>query len=78
MIDLIDELEGLGDLAEPDPSWFECPILRRAEMLATIKHKGALDGRSVNLFSALERPPKSDLLELYLCENLYRPGSHYI
>src|SRR5436190_13945469 len=47
-------------------------------MLATIKQKGALDGRSVNLFSALERPPKSDLLELYLWENLYRPGSHYI
>jgi hypothetical protein len=78
VIDLIDELEVLGDLAEPDPSWFECPILRRAEMLATIKQKGALDGRSVNLFSALERPPKSDLLELYLWENLYRPGFHYI
>src|SRR5436190_5263130 len=47
-------------------------------MLATIKQKGALDGRSVNLFSALQRPPRSDLLELYLWENLYRPDSHYI
>jgi hypothetical protein len=78
VIDLIDELDDLGDLAEPSPSWFECPILRRDEMLATIKQNGGLDGRSVNLFSALERPRRSDLLELYLWENLYRPESHYI
>jgi hypothetical protein len=74
----MDDLDDLGDLAEPSPSWFECPILRRDDMLATIKQNGGLDGRSVNLFSALKRPPRSDLLKLYLWENLYRPGSHYI
>ena len=56
MIDLIDDLVDFADVIEPGPSWFECPILRQDEMLATIKRKGSLDGRSVNLFSALERP----------------------
>jgi len=74
VIDLTDDL----DFGEPSPSWFDCPILRPDEMLATINRDGSLDGRSVNLFAALERPPKSDLFELYLRENLYQPNSHYI
>jgi hypothetical protein len=74
----MDDLDDLDDLVEAGPSWFDCPTLHPDEMLATIKRNGNLDGRSLNLFSALERPPRSDLFELYLRENLYRPGSHYI
>jgi len=47
-------------------------------MLAMIKRCGSLDGQSLNLFGALERPPRSDLFDLYLRENLYQPGSHYV
>jgi hypothetical protein len=78
VIDLTDDLDDFGDVVEPGPRWLDCPILPPAEMLARIKQNGSLDGRSVNLFAALERPPKSDLVELYLRENLYRPDSHYI
>jgi hypothetical protein len=62
-----------------DPDWFECPILPRADMLAVIERRRQLDGRSLNLFrNALERKPRSDLLEHYIVPNLYRPGEHYI
>src|SRR5438128_1612685 len=52
--------------------------MRPTEMLAAIKRGGALDGKSVNLFSSLERRPRSELVDLYLQEHLYRPGSHYV
>ena len=58
--------------------WFDCPILGRQEMFDQIRRKGALDGQSLNLLSALTRPPRSGLLDHYIAENLYRPGSHYI
>jgi hypothetical protein len=62
-----------------DLDWFECPILPRADMLAVIEQHRQLDGRSLNLFrNALERKPRSDLLERYIGPNLYRPGEHYM
>jgi hypothetical protein len=51
--------EDADDIGEPDAaglSWFDCRILPPAEMLETIKRQGSLDGRSVNLYRALERP----------------------
>jgi hypothetical protein len=53
MIDRMDDEEP-ADLLVPE--WFECPVLPPTEMLARIKRHGALDGQSVNLFGALERP----------------------
>ena len=81
MSDLIEDVcwEAL-DMEEPpvEPYWSDCPIMRRAEMFDKIKRHGALDGQSVNLFSVLERPPRSGLVVHYLHHNLYLPGSHYI
>ena len=80
MIDPIeDNRDEPGDVGQSDPSWFDHPILPRGEMLAVIERRKDLDGRSVNLFrNALQRQPRSDLLEHYLGPNLYHPGSHYI
>ena len=80
---MIDPIEGglddFADIAEPEPSWFECPILSRCEMLAVIQKRGILDGRAVNLFrNALQRPPKTDLLTHYMELHFYQPGSHYM
>jgi hypothetical protein len=74
-----DDLDDFADIAEPEPNWFQYPILSRSEMLASIQERGNLDGRAVNLFrNALQRPKKSDLLTHYVGLNLYHPGSHYI
>jgi hypothetical protein len=72
------DTEDVDEIVGSRLSWFNCPILPPGEMLATIKRCGRLDGRSLNLFAALERPPRSDLFDLYLRENLYQPGSHYV
>jgi len=72
------DTEDIDEILGSRLSWFDCPILPPGEMLATIKRCGGLDGRSLNLFAALERPPRSDLFNLYLRENLYQPGSHYV
>src|SRR5437764_14933843 len=73
-----DEPECSFDQWSPGLGWFDCPILDPADMLARIKGRKSLDGRSINLFSALERPRASGLVQLYLRDNLYQPGSHYI
>src|SRR4051794_9491867 len=73
-----DETEGPCGEWGPGLGWFDCPILEPTDMLATIKGRKSLDGRSINLFSALERPRASGLVQLYLRDNLYQPGSHYI
>jgi hypothetical protein len=67
-----DEYPDLG------PDWLDCPILPPDEMFAVIGRCGELDRRSVNLFAALERRPRSGLAELFLWRNLYQPNSHYI
>src|SRR5215217_6172838 len=74
------ELDDSREIEPPvqEPDWVDCPILGRMEMFEGIKRCEALDGRSVNLFSALTRPRHSGLAELYLGEHLYRPGSHYV
>ena len=51
-------------------SWFDCPVLAPAEMLATIKRCGGLDGRSLNLFAALERP-RDRIFSIYTCARTY-------
>src|SRR5690242_13737752 len=67
------------DEPEPGPSWFDCPMLPRRDMLAVIERRKDLDGRAVNLFrNALKRQPRSGLLEHYIGPNFYHPGSHYI
>jgi hypothetical protein len=79
--DTADELAGEPhDIVEPDePDWFDCPVLPRRDMLAVVAQHKELDGRSVNLFrNALERQPRSGLLDHYIGPNLYQPGSHYI
>ena len=63
-VEIIDELDGSV------PNWFDCPMLSRKAMLAAIKRRGSLDGRSVNLFTTLERPPRSGLLDLYLSDTM--------
>jgi len=74
-----DDSDDFADIAEPEPTWFQYPILSRSEMLASIQERGNLDGRAVNLFrNALQRPKKSDLLTHFIALNLYHPGSHYI
>jgi hypothetical protein len=80
VIDLIgDDRDEPGDVGEPDPSWFDYPMLPRSEMLTIIERKKDLDGRAVNLFrNALQRPPRSGLFEHYLGPHLYHPDSHYI
>jgi hypothetical protein len=70
------DVEELPEVEEPD--WFDCRILDRAEMFDMIKRHGALDSRSLNLFSVLNRAMRSGLVEHYVFHNLYRPGSHYI
>jgi hypothetical protein len=70
------DVEEFPEVQEPD--WSDCPILHRAEMFEEIKRRGALDGRSLNLFSALTRPRRSGLVDHYVYQNLYRPGSHYM
>jgi hypothetical protein len=70
--DDFDEYPDLG------PDWLDCPILPPDEMFAVIGRCGELDRRSVNLFAALERRPRSGLAELFLWRNLYQPNSHYI
>jgi len=70
--------EHLDEYEQPGVGWVDCPVLPPTDMLATIKGRDVLDGRSTNLFGALERPRRSGLVELYVGENLYRPGSHYI
>src|ERR1051325_3584560 len=74
---IIDDDE-YDDCIDRDPDWLDCPILPPDNMLATIRRFGKLDGRSVNLFGALERHPSSSLIQIYLRDNLYRPDSHYI
>ena len=60
MIDPIeDDLDDFGDVAEPEPSWADSPMLSRAHMLAVIEENKHVDGRAVNLFrNALQRPPQ--------------------
>src|SRR4051794_23338509 len=70
------DVEEFPKVQEPD--WFDCPILRRPEMFEEIKRHRALEGRSLNVFSALTRPRRSGLSERYLGEHLYQPGSHYM
>jgi hypothetical protein len=63
----------------PDLDWFDSPMLPRSDMLAVIERHKVLDGRGINLFrNALERQPRSDLLDQYIGPSLYQPGSHYI
>jgi len=45
-----DDLDDFADVAEPEPSWADCPLLRRADMLGVIEKRGNLDGRAVNMF----------------------------
>ena len=80
MIDPIEhDADDFADVAELEPSWFQCPILTRSEMLAAIQERGDLDGRALNLFrNALQRPPKSDLLTHYMEPHFFQPGSHYM
>jgi hypothetical protein len=80
VIDAIElDPDDIDESGEPGPSWFECTMLPRGDMLAVIQRNKDLDGRSVNLFTnALERKPRSDLLDYYLVPHLYHPGSHYI
>ena len=67
-----DDPDDFADIAEPEPSWVDCPILSRGEMLAVIEKHGNLDGRAKNLFrDALQRPQKSDLFKHYIGPNLY-------
>jgi hypothetical protein len=74
-----DDSDDFEDVAEPEPSWADSPMLPRGDMLAVIQQHKDLDGRAVNLFkNALEREPRSDLLRHYVGPNLYHPGSHYI
>jgi hypothetical protein len=42
------------DEPEPGPSWFDCPMLPRGDMLAIIERKKDLDGRAINLFRSAE------------------------
>lgn len=79
IVSIDDHLDDLGAVAEPGPSWFDCPVLPRSDMLAVIERHKDLDGRAVNLFrNALQRPPRSGLFEHYLGPNLYHPGDYYI
>src|SRR5215472_11499493 len=79
MYPIEDDSDDFADVAEPEPSWADCPILLRSDMLAVIQERGNLDGRGVNLFrNALQRPPQSDLWKHYIGPHLYHPGSHYI
>lgn len=68
MTDLI--LDGLGgndDFDRSEPSWLDCPMLPRRDMLAVIERCKDLDGRAINLFrTALQGKPRSDLFEHYL------------
>jgi hypothetical protein len=69
-----DDPDGACDFEEPGPSWAECPMLPRSDMLAVIERHKALDRRAVNLFrNALKGQPRSDLFEYYLGPNLYHP-----
>jgi hypothetical protein len=80
MIDAIeDDPDDRCDVGEPGPSWADCPMLPRGEMLAVIERRKDLDGRAVNLFrNALKGQPRSDLLQHYVGPHLYHPGSHYM
>jgi energy-coupling factor transporter ATP-binding protein EcfA2 len=79
-MDPIDEdRDDPGDIGQPDPSWADCPILPRSDILAVIERRKDLDGRTINLLrNALKGQPRSDLLEHYLGPHLYHPGSHYM
>ena len=77
--ELAAEPQNIVEHDEPGPSWADCPMLPRADMLAVIERHQGLDGRSVNLFkNALKREPRSDLFRHYIGPHLYHPGSHYI
>ena len=77
MIETIElDPDDIDESGKAGPSWFECPMLPRDDMLAIIQQNKDLDGRSVNLFrNALERKPRSDLLDHYVRPHLYHPGS---
>ena len=80
MIDAIDDgPDDRCDVGKPGPSWFDCPMLPRGDMLAVIERRKDLNGRGINLFrNALKGQPQSGLLEHYIGPNLYHPGVHYM
>ncbi len=80
MIDAIEDgPDDRCDVDEPGPSWFDCPMLPRGDMLAVIERRKDLNGRGINLFrNALKGQPRSDLFEHFLGPNLFSPGSHHM
>ena len=64
MAPIDDDPYGGRDFGEPEPgpSWFDCPMLPRRDMLGIIERCKDLDGRSVNLFrTAFQGKPGSGL-----------------
>jgi hypothetical protein len=54
-----DDLRDPGDVGEPEPSWADCPVLPRVDILAVIEGNRDLGGRALNLFrGGSEREPR--------------------